>query len=117
MQAQGNHGRRTQRGAAAGKLLLIVVIGFLLWWFRPWERFLPEASKPDAIPRAVAARGTLAEDEQNNIAVFKTVSPSVVHITTLAGAASSRPTSRRCLAAPVPASCGTTPATSSPTFT
>ena len=84
MQAQGNHGRRTQRGAAAGKLLLIVVIGFLLWWFRPWERFLPEASKPDAIPRAVAARGTLAEDEQNNIAVFKAVSPSVVHITTLA---------------------------------
>ncbi|MBI5585324.1 MAG: trypsin-like peptidase domain-containing protein, partial [Deltaproteobacteria bacterium] len=33
--------------------------------------------------RSVAARGTLAEDEQNNIAVFKAVSPSVVHITTL----------------------------------
>jgi S1-C subfamily serine protease len=84
MQAKGNHGKRTQSGAAARTLLLIVVIGFLVWWFRPWERFLPEVAKPDAIPRAVAARGTLAEDEQNNIAVFKTVSPSVVHITTLA---------------------------------
>jgi S1-C subfamily serine protease len=31
----------------------------------------------------VAARGTLADDEQNNVQVFKTVSPSVVHITTL----------------------------------
>jgi len=29
-------------------------------------------------------RGALADDEQNNIEVFKTASPSVVHITTLA---------------------------------
>jgi len=31
----------------------------------------------------VEARGSLAEDEQNNISVFKAVSPSVVHITTI----------------------------------
>ncbi|MCB9868175.1 MAG: trypsin-like peptidase domain-containing protein [Phycisphaerales bacterium] len=84
MQAKHHRQKRTQRGAAAGTLLLVVVVGFLLWWFRPWEHFAPEAPKPDAVPRVVAARGALAEDEQNNIAVFKAVSPSVVHITTLA---------------------------------
>lgn len=36
-----------------------------------------------AKPRAVAARGALAEEEQNNIAVFRAVSPSTVHITTV----------------------------------
>ncbi|MFN0186696.1 MAG: S1C family serine protease [Aquabacterium sp.] len=36
-----------------------------------------------AQPRAVAPRGPLLADEQNNIAIFKAVSPSVVHITTL----------------------------------
>jgi S1-C subfamily serine protease len=73
-----------QHGAAAGKLLLIVAAGFLLWWLKPWQSFLPAGPKPEAIPRPVAARGTLAEDEQNNISVFRTVSPSVVHITTVA---------------------------------
>ncbi|UXH80367.1 S1C family serine protease [Roseateles amylovorans] len=34
-------------------------------------------------PRAVTPRGTLDAQEQNNIAVFRRVSPSVVHITTL----------------------------------
>jgi S1-C subfamily serine protease len=33
--------------------------------------------------RTVAARGALAAEEQNNIAVFKSASPSVVHITTI----------------------------------
>ena len=42
----------------------------------------------NAIPRAVVARGDLAADERNNIDVFKSVSPSVVHITTLERAAS-----------------------------
>jgi S1-C subfamily serine protease len=36
--------------------------------------------------RPVAARGALAEDELANIAVFRAVSPSTVHITTLATA-------------------------------
>jgi S1-C subfamily serine protease len=39
--------------------------------------------KPEATPRAVAPRGALVPDEQNNINVFKAASPSVVHITTL----------------------------------
>ena len=56
-----------------------------MWWFKPWEGLLgrKDLTRKDAVPRSVAARGTLAEDEQNNIAVFKNVSPSVVHITTL----------------------------------
>ena len=36
-----------------------------------------------AEPRVVAARGNLAEDEQNTIEIFKRASPSVVYITTL----------------------------------
>jgi len=41
-------------------------------------------SSTEAAPRAVAPRGPLDVTEQNNIAVFKTASPSVVNITTLA---------------------------------
>jgi S1-C subfamily serine protease len=42
------------------------------------------AQKPaEALPRAVAPRGPLGADEQANIDLFKRVSPSVVHITTL----------------------------------
>jgi S1-C subfamily serine protease len=37
-----------------------------------------------AQPRAVTPRGALAADESANISIFKTVSPSVVNITTLA---------------------------------
>jgi S1-C subfamily serine protease len=39
---------------------------------------------PPAQPRAVAPRGALGADEQANIELFRRVSPSVVHITTLA---------------------------------
>lgn len=40
-------------------------------------------ARPAATPRAVAPRGALDAEEQNNIAVFKNVSPSVVNITAL----------------------------------
>lgn len=49
-------------------------------WFWP----APAQSKPQAEPRAVQARGPLEPAEQTHIRVFKKVSPSVVHITTLA---------------------------------
>jgi len=42
------------------------------------------AQRGDAAPRALAPRGALAADELANIEVFKRLSPSVVHITTLA---------------------------------
>jgi len=39
--------------------------------------------RTDAVPRAVTPRGPLAADEQANIEIFRRVSPSVVHITSL----------------------------------
>jgi S1-C subfamily serine protease len=39
---------------------------------------------PGTQPRAVTARGSLADDEQATIELFKAVSPSVVHVTNLA---------------------------------
>ena len=46
---------------------------------------LPAISRNDPpTPRAVTPRGALTPDEQANIDVFRRVSPSVVHITTLA---------------------------------
>jgi S1-C subfamily serine protease len=38
---------------------------------------------PDAVPRAVTPRGDLTDLEKSTIAVYNTVRPSVVHITTL----------------------------------
>jgi S1-C subfamily serine protease len=43
----------------------------------------PAFAADDPALRPIAARGPLSEDEQDNIAVFRKVSPSVVHITTL----------------------------------
>ncbi len=43
----------------------------------------PAWGRPDATPRNIATRGPLSADEQNNIAVFKAASPSVVNITAL----------------------------------
>jgi S1-C subfamily serine protease len=56
------------------------------WWYvgaPRWQWSGGGKEGPPAEPRAVQARGTLAEDERNNIEVFKAVSPSTVNITTL----------------------------------
>ncbi|HTE15005.1 MAG TPA: S1C family serine protease, partial [Burkholderiales bacterium] len=74
---------RRQCGAASTWLLLIIIAG-LLWWFWPAQQRTSSApAVTQSEPRAVAARGSLAEDEQNNIAVFKAASPAAVNITTL----------------------------------
>src|SRR5688572_4674989 len=74
---------RRQHGAAANWLLLALVIGILVWWFGgPWDLAPRRTETVQADPRAVLARGSLAEDEQNNIAVFKAASVSTVHIMT-----------------------------------
>ncbi len=44
---------------------------------------LPAQARTEAAPRAVAPRGPLATDELTNVELFRRVSPSVVHITTL----------------------------------
>ena len=46
----------------------------------PWA----QAQRGDAAPRAITPRGALSADELANIDVFRRLSPSVVHITTLA---------------------------------
>ena len=72
-----------QRGAIRGWVVLLIaaVIAALSLWIRNGSE--ERAGGVPAEPRAVLARGALAEDERNNIAVFKTASVSTVHITTL----------------------------------
>ncbi len=62
--------------------LAILVLLFLGFWllFNPLQ---DRGLDPNAIPRAVTARGDLAADEQNTIELFKNVSPSVVYITSI----------------------------------
>jgi S1-C subfamily serine protease len=62
-------------------LLLILVLLLLFKEARTW---LPDLYYKGAQPRAVAARGDLAEDEKGTISLFKTISPSVAYITTTA---------------------------------
>jgi S1-C subfamily serine protease len=61
-------------------LLVAGVVAFLVWHY--WPRFAP-VTNPNAMPRPVAARGDLAEDEKTNIKIYKESSKSVVHITSL----------------------------------
>jgi S1-C subfamily serine protease len=71
--------------SSSGKVspLAILVLMFLGLWllFKPLENRL---FGPPVEPRAITARGDLAEDEKNTIELFKHISPSVVYITTIA---------------------------------
>ncbi len=58
----------------------LLILGLLLL-FKPIEKSLFDSK---ATPRAITARGDLAADEQNTIELFKSISPSVVYITTIA---------------------------------
>src|SRR5688500_2307093 len=64
-------------------MLLVLALGAVLIW-RLWPRLPRSGLDAEAVPRAVTARGDLAEDEQATSALFRQTSPSVVHITTLA---------------------------------
>lgn len=96
-----NHQQRPgQRGSTLPWVLLAVVAAVYLWRTLSAEDVPPQSSLQTpprvAAPRAdeplpadarpVTARGSLAEDEKNNIEIFRTASPSVVHITTLQAA-------------------------------
>ncbi len=61
-------------------ILVLLLIGFWLL-ISPLQKRLFD---PSATPRAITARGDLAEDEKNTIEIFKNISPSVVYITTIA---------------------------------
>lgn len=62
-------------------ILLVMVVGVLAFQVRQWLR---TEGRPSAEPRAVLARGDLAEDEKTTIDLFSQVSPSVVYITSIA---------------------------------
>jgi S1-C subfamily serine protease len=69
--------RRANRLAVLVAILAILAV---LFSARSW--FTGLVSKP-AVPRAITARGELADDEKSTIELFKTVSPSVVYITSM----------------------------------
>ena len=62
--------------------LLLLILVLLLLLKEAWT-WLPDLYYKGAQPRAVTARGDLAEDEKSTIALFKSASPSVVYITTM----------------------------------
>ncbi|HBH61422.1 MAG TPA: 2-alkenal reductase [Nitrospiraceae bacterium] len=61
-------------------LLLILLAAAGFWWYMSHPTSILD---PKAKPRAVTARGDLAEDEKNTIELFDTVSPSVAYITSI----------------------------------
>ncbi|MBH9552933.1 S1C family serine protease [Inhella gelatinilytica] len=73
MTAPSHSARLTALGLSAAALVGAA------WLWPTWAQ-----TKPDAQPRPVLQRGAFEADELNHIRVFKTVSPSVVHITTTA---------------------------------
>jgi S1-C subfamily serine protease len=79
--------RFDRRLLGVNAVLMVLVAALALWavWSvipKPWRDV-----DPDVVPRPVAARGDLAEIERTTIEIFRAVSPSVVHITTLVTAA------------------------------
>ena len=83
-----NRDRRFERRLLGLNAILLALVGGLALWAgwsvmpKPWLDV-----DPDAAPRAVVARGDLADIEQTTIEIFRAASPSVVHITTLVTAA------------------------------
>jgi len=66
------------------RLTVILLILVALVLFNEARNWFSDVYYQRAVPRAVTARGELAPDEQNTIALFKSVSPSVVYITSMA---------------------------------
>ncbi len=70
-------------GAGVWPLAVAVLLGLLAgqWFFGRAGRRDPPAA---AVPRPVAARGDLSQEEKATVELFKAASPSVVYITSLA---------------------------------
>ena len=68
---------------AAGLAGLMIGAPLPAWWPAALHGISSAHAAAAATPRAATPRGPLGEDEKANIALFKSASPSVVHITTL----------------------------------
>jgi len=62
------------------RLLIIISATAVVLWYLNQTR---NSHDPEAEPRPVIARGSLAEDEQNTIGLFEATSTSVVYITSI----------------------------------
>jgi len=71
-------------GSGNGWLIVLLVVLLGLVFYRMSGGLRSALHDPDASPRTIAPRGNLAADEKSTIELFQAVSPSVVHITTLA---------------------------------
>ncbi|MCA9117541.1 MAG: trypsin-like peptidase domain-containing protein [Planctomycetaceae bacterium] len=65
-------------------LIVALFAAVLALFFRDTPQLFRPLHNPDAQPRAITARGNLADDETSQIEMFRAASPAVVHITTLA---------------------------------
>ena len=72
--------RSPSGGVHPALLLLIIAASFYLLY----QSFQPGLFDPNARPRAIMARGDLADDEKNTIEIFRQASPAVVYITSIA---------------------------------
>lgn len=72
-----------QRMLVMGFLSLITGAPVPAWWPAALQGSSHAHAAAGTAPRPVAPRGPLGDDEKANIALFKSASPSVVHITTL----------------------------------
>ena len=74
-----SHNQNEKKGSLLRLLIILSAIAAVLWYLSsPRSLYDPEAE-----PRPVIARGSLAEDEQNTIGLFETTSASVVYITSI----------------------------------
>jgi S1-C subfamily serine protease len=62
-------------------LIILVLVLAGLWLLL--EKPVKPPLDPEAKPRVVAARGSLAEGEKNSVEIFQSVSPAVVYITSV----------------------------------
>ncbi|VAW36571.1 hypothetical protein MNBD_DELTA04-1086 [hydrothermal vent metagenome] len=70
-----------QSGRVSPVVLVLLAVAGLWLAYQTWQ---PALHEPGARPRVVTARGDLAADEENTIELFRTASPSVVYITSIA---------------------------------
>ncbi len=80
MNLYGKSFRSSEGKVSLLAIVVLLCLGMALL-YQPFER---NRLDKNAEPRAVTARGNLAQDEQNTIDLFREVSPSVVYITTIA---------------------------------